>query len=223
MPGTSKRNATEAATGGSATEFVVAALRDEIDDGVLEPGIALRQDELAARFGTSRIPVREALRTLQAEGLVTYSVNRGAIVALVSETEILEMLEVRIALECHAIRLSIPDLVDADVEAARAVLAQYDAAPDPAQWSAMNWAFHWALYEPCGCSRLLVAIERNFKQFNRVARHYVSRMAGKERPQAEHHRLLALAEAGKGDGAARLLRDHIQGTQRLIKAGVRRR
>ena len=134
-----------------------------------------------------------------------------------------EMLEVRIALECHAIRLSIPQLVESDVASARALLTEYDAAPDAASWSAMNWAFHWALYLPCDCSRLLSAIERNFKQFNRGARHQISRMAGKERPQQDHYRLLALAEAGKTSEAATLLRDHIQATQRLIRAGGRRR
>lgn len=213
----------EAGTSGSATDLVVAALRGEIDDGLLEPGIALRQDELASRFGTSRIPVREALRTLQAEGLVTYSANRGATVALVSDKEILEMLEVRIALECHAIRLSIPHFVELDIETARAVLTEYDAAPATAQWSAMNWTFHWALYVPCDCSRLLLAIERNFKQFNSVARHHISKMAGKERPQQEHHRLLALVEAGKTADAVQLLHNHILGTQRLIRAGGRKR
>ena len=219
----SKPTVRAASASGSTTEFVAAALREEIDGGALQPGLALRQDELAARFGTSRIPVREALRALQAEGLVTYSANRGATVATVSEDEMMEMLEVRIALECHAIRLSIPQFVDADVETARALLTKYDAAPSAAQWSAMNWAFHWALYLPCDCSRLLSAIERNFKQFNSVARHHISKMAGKERPQQEHHRLLELAGAGKADEAARLLRDHIMGTQRLIRADRRKR
>lgn len=207
----------------SASDLVVKALRGEIERGDLEQGLALRQDELAERFGTSRIPVREALRTLQAEGLVTYSANRGATVAMVSDREILEMLEVRIALECHAIRLAVPNLIDTDIEAARALLTEYDAAPDPAQWAAMNWAFHSALYAPCDCNRLLIAIERNFKQFNRVARQSISRMAGKERPQREHYRLLGLTEAGKADDAAKLLGEHIRDTQRVVRAEGRRR
>lgn len=219
----SKPQSNTAPAAASATDLVLAALRQEIEQGLLEPGSALRQDELATRLGTSRIPVREALRTLQAEGLVIYSTNKGATVAMISEHEIQEMLEVRIALECHAIRLGVPNLVEADIEAARRLLTEYDAAPNPEQWTAMNWTFHWTLYEPSDCSRLLVAIERNFKQFNNVARNHISRLAGKERPQAEHHRLLALAEAGKANEAANLLREHIQGTQRLIKAGARRK
>lgn len=217
----SRRNTVEMRPGSSAADIVLTALKEEIEEGTLQPGVALRQDELASRFGISRIPVREALHRLQAEGLVTYSVNRGATVTTISEQDICEMLEVRIALECHALRLSIPNLVDADLSTARGILTEYDSAPDPVQWSAMNWSLHWALYKPCDCSRLLVAIERNFRQFNSVARHRVSKLAGKERPQAEHYRLLALAEGGKADEAVALLREHVQGTQRLIRAGRR--
>ncbi len=85
------------------------ALRAAISSGELAPGLQLRQDELAARFGTSRIPVREALRQLEAEGFVTFLPNRGAVVSDLSIDEVIELLEIRIALECHALRLAIPD------------------------------------------------------------------------------------------------------------------
>ena len=219
----SKLRSTATPSAGSATDLVTAALRGEIEGGLLDPGTALRQDELAMRFGTSRIPVREALRTLQAEGLVTYSTNRGASVTIISGKEIQEMLELRIALECHAIRLAVPNLVDDDIAAARRLLTEYDAAPNPSQWAAMNWAFHWTLYRPSDCTRLLNEIERNLKQFNNGARNLISRLAGKERPQAEHYKLLALAENGKAPEAASLLREHIQATQRLVRASMRRR
>lgn len=206
---------------GLAAETLAEALRQDIVEGRLAPGEPLRQEELALRFGTSRIPVREALRALQAEGLISYSPNRGATVTIVSDAEIQEMLEVRIALECHALRLAVPNAADADIAAARAILAEYDAAPDPAKWSAMNWAFHWALYLPCECRRLLDAIERNFKHFNATARRKISTVAGKERPQREHHRLLGLVQKGRAEDAVALLTDHIRDTQRSIRAAAR--
>lgn len=209
--------------GGFTTDILVQALRRDIAEGRLAPGAPLRQEELAARFGTSRIPVREALRALQAEGLVTYSPNRGATVAVVTTEDIVEMLEVRIALECHALRLAIPRLADADIEATRRILSEYDAAPGAAQWSEMNWRFHWSLYRPCDCRRLLDAIERNFKYFHSVARREVSALTGKERPQREHYRLLALAEEGKAREAVELLAEHIRHTQRSIRADARAR
>jgi len=206
---------------GLTTDALVEALRGDIASGRLTPGEPLRQEELAQRFRTSRIPVREALRALQAEGLVSYSPNRGATVTIVSDSEILEMLEVRIALECHALRMAVPNAAESDLADARRILEHYDAAPDPLAWSEMNWRFHWALYLPCDCRRLLDAIERNFKHFNAAARQRVSAVTGKERPQREHYRLLSLAEKGRADDAAALLADHIRGTQRSVRARSR--
>ncbi len=210
-----------AANSGTTTAALAAALRAEISDGRLQPGEALRQDELAGRFGTSRIPVREALRTLEAEGLITYAPNRGAVVSVVSGQEIQEMLEVRIALECHALQLSVPLAASSDLETMRHILETYDAAPDPKSWSLMNWQFHWALYLPSDCSRLLDAIERNFNQFSSAARLQVSTLSGKERPQREHWKLLKLTEEGKADQAVTLLEHHIRDTQRSIRAAMR--
>ncbi len=206
---------------GSTTDALAEALRAEIADGRLTPGAALRQDELAARFGTSRIPIREALRTLQAEGLVTYSPNRGAVVAVVSAREIQEMLEVRIALECHAIQLAVPLTAGSDIDRMRRILEAYDVAPDPSAWSTMNWQFHWALYAPSDCRRLLEAIEQNWKRFSSAARVQISTLAGRERPQREHHQLLELVENGDAGGAAALLAAHIRDTQRSIRAKMR--
>lgn len=208
---------------GSTTDVLAEALRRDIAEGRLRPGEPLRQEELALRFGTSRIPVREALRSLQAEGLVNYSPNRGATVTIVSDTEILEMLEVRIALECHALRLAVPHAADSDIAAAKQILEEYDAAPDAQTWAAMNWRFHWTLYLPCDCRRLLDAIERNYGQFNSAARRQISAHAGKERPQREHYRLVALMEKGRADDAATLLEAHIRDTQRSIRAQARGR
>jgi len=207
-------------SGGTAIALV-AALRAEITDGRLAPGVALRQDELAGRFGTSRIPVREALRALEAEGLVTYSPNRGATVALVSAKEIQEMLEVRIALECHAILLAVPLAARSDIATLRRILQTYNASLDPGEWSSMNWQFHWALYLPSDCNRLLEAIERNFQQFSSAARAQVSALVGKEGPQRDHYELLGLVEDGKAEQAATLLAGHIRETQRSIRATMR--
>ena len=215
-------SASPAPASGLAAVSVADMLRAEIAAGRLPPGSALRQDELALRFGVSRIPVREALRALQAEGLVDYAPNRGAAVASLPLEEVLEMLEVRLALECHALRLSVPRMADADLDGAAAVLRDYDAAPDPTAWAEMNWRFHWALYAPCDCRRLLKAIEDNYGRFGVFARRHVSAIAGKERPQREHQRLLALAREGKAAAAAALLAAHIRATQRSIRAAARR-
>ncbi len=88
---------------GSTPDAVREALRLAIGLGEFAPGFQLRQDELAERFGTSRIPVREALKQLEAEGFVTFMPNRGAVVSDLSIDEVVELLEIRIALECYAL------------------------------------------------------------------------------------------------------------------------
>src|SRR6266568_8237789 len=116
---------------GSTPDAVREALRRAISAGELAPGIQLRQDELAEKFGTSRIPVREALRHLEAEGFVTFLPNRGAVVSDLSIDEVVELLEIRIALECHALRLAIPAMGEIDLDEADKILRSYDNEPDP--------------------------------------------------------------------------------------------
>jgi DNA-binding GntR family transcriptional regulator len=207
----------------SAPTAVRDELRKAIFAGELVPGAQLRQDELAERFGTSRIPVREALRQLEAEGLVTILPNRGAAVSSLSLDEVLELLEIRIALECRALRLAIPSMVDIDLDAAMEILRSYDAEPDPQRWGEMNWAFHEALYAPCGRIKLLAMIAANYGHVGRFTRAWISRTAGKEHPQKDHYALLDCCREGNVEAATHRLEDHISQTQKSLVAVARRR
>src|SRR3982751_5607720 len=93
---------------GTAPETIAAALRADILAGSTKPGTLLRQEDLAARFAMSRIPVRDALRLLEAEGLVTIATNRGAQVARLSRSEVSEIYHLRDLLECDCLELAIP-------------------------------------------------------------------------------------------------------------------
>jgi DNA-binding GntR family transcriptional regulator len=206
---------------GSTPDAVREALRRAISAGELAPGIQLRQDELAERFGTSRIPVREALRQLEAEGFVTFLPNRGAVVSDLSIDEVIELLEIRIALECHALRLAIPAMGDIDLDDAREILRSYDEEPDAEKWGAFNWRFHKALYAPCNRPRLLAMIEANYGHVGRFTRALVSRATGKDRPQREHYQLLEFCRGGEVEKAVRLLREHILQTQKTLRSAQR--
>jgi DNA-binding GntR family transcriptional regulator len=208
---------------GSAPDLVRDRVRKAILDGDFEPGTQLRQDELAERYGTSRSPVREALRQLEAEGLVTIHPNRGAAVSSISLDDVLEMLEIRIALECRALRLAVPNMVDVDLEAAADILKSYDAEPHPRKWGEMNWQFHKTLYAPCSRPKLIAMIEANYGHVGRFIRVQVSLAAGKERPQREHYAMLDACCRGDIDGAARLLEEHIIHTQKSLVAAARHR
>jgi DNA-binding GntR family transcriptional regulator len=207
----------------SAPELVRDGLREAILNGSLNSGAQLRQDQLAEQFGTSRIPVREALRQLEAEGLVKIEPNKGAIVTSLSIDDVLEMLEIRIALECGALRLAIPEMAEEDFVRAESILEGYNKEPDPASWGAMNWNFHWTIYAPCHRPRLLAMIEANYGHVNRFVRRQVSLAAGKERPQKEHQQLLKLCRDGDVEGASQLLGSHIDQTKKSVLASRRHR
>lgn len=207
----------------SAPDLVRDGVRRAILAGDFEPGAQLRQDELAERYGTSRIPVREALRQLEAEGLVIIHPNRGAVVSSISLDDVMEMLEIRIALECRALRLAIPNMVDVDLEAAADILKSYDAEPHPTKWGEMNWQFHKTLYAPCNRPKLIAMIEANYGHVGRFIRVQVSLAAGKERPQREHYAMLDACRRGDINGAARLLEEHIIHTQKSLVAAARHR
>src|SRR6185369_16701810 len=114
----------------TVADQVAGVLREAIAAGTLTAGIALRQDELAARLGFSRMPIRDALRLLEAEGLVTIHPTRGAFVAKMDAVEISEIYAVRLLLEAEALRLAIPHLTEAALEAAAAALDRIDAEPN---------------------------------------------------------------------------------------------
>jgi DNA-binding GntR family transcriptional regulator len=206
-----------------APELVRDRLREAIYSGKLQPGEQLRQEELAERYGISRIPVREALRQLEAEGLVTRKPNRGAVVAALSIQEVIEMLDIRIGLECRALILAVPSMIDSDFEAATKLLKSYDKEPRPQKWGEMNWRFHETLYAPCNRPKLLEMIEANYGHVNRFTRTQVSIASGKEKPQKEHYEILEACMAGDAQRAAALLEAHITQTQKALMAASRQR
>ncbi|GJD47808.1 putative D-xylose utilization operon transcriptional repressor [Methylobacterium crusticola] len=211
----------EAGTKVSAPAMVREGLRRAIVSGEYASGTQLRQDELAERFGTSRIPVREALRQLEAEGLVTIEANKGATVTALSLQEVLELLDIRIALECRALQLAIPNMIDGDFDAAEEILQGYSTSEDPTLWGEANWRFHSVLYAPCARPKLLAMIESNYGHVGRFTRLNVSRAAGKDRPLREHWELLNHCRSGAVEKATALLEEHIAYSQKSLAAATR--
>jgi DNA-binding GntR family transcriptional regulator len=192
-----------------ASATIASTLRSEILAGVIAPGVRLRQDGLAARFGTSRIPVREALRQLETEALVVSDGHRGARVAPISLDSAM------------ALRLAVPAMSELDFDHIEGILADYDATDEPARWSAANWAFHTALYAPCGRPTLLAMIEANFANVDRFMRVRLSRTTGRERPQREHRAIVAACRLGDAVAAARLLEAHLDSARKSLAAAMR--
>ncbi|MFI6943686.1 GntR family transcriptional regulator [Streptomyces sp. NPDC050418] len=191
----------------SRTQFVQEAIKHRILTGQLPPGQALVEAELAAQFGVSKTPVREALKTLAGTGLVEMSQYKGATVRMVDADMAREVYDVRLLLEPEALRRTVRRR--ASLEAAREALTRADTAADTAERSLANREFHRALYLPCGNPLLGRMLDEVRDQAALVAAVAWSADPSWEREAAEHREILRLALAGESDGAADALRTHI--------------
>jgi len=201
---------------------LVSHLRQSIITGEIPPGSPLRQEELARFFEASRMPVREALRTLSVEGLVHLRPNRGAIVAPIDPDEMREIAEMREAAEVLAIRLAIPHLSNAQIDAAARIHRQIGDS-DGRTFGQMNKAFHMTLYAPSTRPRLLAHISalldvaERYLQFALVRLDYVGTSA------EEHQAILEACYSRDVNAAARLISDHILHAGQALEAYLRKR
>lgn len=134
-------------------------LADRIIAGEIEPGVKLRQDHIAEEFETSHVPVREAFRRLEAQGLAVSEPRRGVRVASFEISEIREVAEMRAALEVLALNHAAPHITRATLDAAEQATLEGDKSRDVKTWEAANRRFHRLILEPCKMPRLLAAID----------------------------------------------------------------
>lgn len=198
----------------SLTSAVADKLRDKIVRGEIPEGEQLRQDAIAQEFQVSRIPVREALRQLEAEGLITIILHRGAVVSSLSPTEIKEVFDMRALLESEVLRASIPGLTEAQLGSAEEVLNRYDKAlwteDDISEWGRLNWEFHSALYAGAERPQFLSVIRTLNYQCERYIRLQLYLTKAMERAREEHHMLLNLSRERNVEEAVNLLGRHIR-------------
>ncbi|MCC5034401.1 GntR family transcriptional regulator [Streptomyces sp. WAC 00631] len=191
----------------SRTQVVLEAVKHAILTGRLSPGQALVETELAQRFGVSKTPVREALKTLAGSGLVVMNQYKGVTVRTVDAAMAREVYDVRLLLEPEALRRSVTR--EASLEAAREALERADHSSDRADRSLANRDFHRALYLPCGNPLLARMLDDLRDQAALVSAVAWASVPSWEREAREHREILRTALAGDADGAARLLHDHI--------------
>lgn len=184
------------------------ALAERIISGALTPGERLRQDHIAEEFGASHVPVREAFRLLEAQGLAVSEPRRGFRVAAFDLKEVREVAEMRAVLEVLALRHAIPHLTAAILDRAEAATVAADTSRDVRSWEAANRAFHRLLLSPCGMPRLLASIDDLHAA---SARFLFSawRSSWEARTDHDHRAILAALRAGRGDEAAKILERHV--------------
>ncbi len=200
--------------GETTAERIAGHLAERIVAGGLEPGAALRQDHLAAEFGASHVPVREALAMLCARGLAVSVPRRGVQVAPLDPASMQETVEIRAALECLALGHAAPRLNAAAFERIEAALADGDRAQTLPDWEAANRAFHASLVAPCRMPRLL-AMLADLQLANSRIIFATARAQGWRPGSGQAHRQIVAALRQKDVARAQtLLNRHIRGLER---------
>ncbi len=196
-------------------------LRRRILSGSYPAGHALRQDALTEEFGVSRIPVREALMQLEAEGLVKIVPHRGAIVSGLSAKEVIELFELRALLEPRLLRLSAPKLDTENYIELEAILGEYSAelrAQHVSRWGELNTTFHQLLYRHAERPRSLALVFNLLRECDRHTRVQLAATNGMRRAEEEHSELVRLCRKREFRKASTLLRAHIKNVSRSLRS-----
>lgn len=189
---------------------VARILRERILSGNYAEDEFIRQEMIANELGVSRIPVREALAQLEAEGLVIRQKYRGALVPKLSIGEIEEIYEVRGMLEPYLLEAAIPNITPEVITKLRSVVERSRTARDMTEWAGLNMDFHQALYSLANKPLSVQVLENLLTRADRYLK--MQRFLSSEtrdESDAEHHRILDLIEEGDAQGAVNALREHI--------------
>ncbi|SFT68430.1 GntR family transcriptional regulator [Sedimentitalea nanhaiensis] len=138
---------------------IARALAERIISGEIPPGARLRQDRIAIEYGASHVPVREAFRELQTQGLAESEPRRGFRVTEFDVAELREVAEMRSSLESLALRHAAPNMTRAILQEAEEVTRHGDSASNVRDWEAANRHFHRVILAPCRMPRLLRTID----------------------------------------------------------------
>jgi DNA-binding GntR family transcriptional regulator len=198
--------------------IVTDQIRAMILAGRLEPGARLNQDELARLLGVSRMPIREALRVLQTEGLIELQPHRSAVVVSLRQEDLTEIYGIRAMLEAEAARRASSRLSEETIVRLRQLyqdMARAVATHNNEQWVQLNRDFHRTIYSACGWPRLQALIETQFNALAPYRRMWDSTFAAPvlaarlARFHKEHGEILQAVEGRDGEEMARRIAAHI--------------
>ena len=196
---------------GGVPNEIYRNLRERILRGQIRSGSQIKIGAVAEEFGVSIIPVREALRMLEADRLVDILPRRSPVVTGISAGEVLEISAIRLALEPLALAEAIPNMTGATIREGQRLLEDYGKCSDPWDQVELNRRFHLLLYEPCGKKRLMKIISDQYDGMTRCAQVLVIRSSKLvDRSVAEHEEILGACEAKDLERATAMLRSHLQ-------------
>ncbi|KWA28141.1 GntR family transcriptional regulator [Burkholderia territorii] len=200
----------------STADAVAASLREMIINGELQAGERLVERDLAERFGISRIPMREAIQRLEREGLLDIFRNRGAVVRMLSASDVQEIYDMRTLLEGDAIYRSVKRLDDETLARAELVHRLLGESNVPRRQGELNREFHTLLYSCCGNERQLKAIAELRSQVERYERLQATLLADTPSFQVEHEAILQACRERNARGARAMTVAHLDSARRIV-------
>ena len=193
----------------SAGSRVAQGLRDRLRTGALAPGSVLSQSDIAAEYGVSRIPVRDALHILSTEGLVELGVT-GAVVTGLSIPELQELYEMREALEPVVTAIAVPNVGRAEIARMAALAERMEAEGiSPTDWLEANARFHALVYERADRPRMVALTEQLRRLTDRYVYLHLEVIGDVEHLHEEHRRILDAVRRGDPREVAELTRLHL--------------
>jgi DNA-binding GntR family transcriptional regulator len=213
-----QRDVSEPASHGETSQRIAETLRTEILAGIRAPGARIRQEEVAAGLGASRVPVREALRILEAEGLVTLVANTGAWVAHLSLEECEEIYQIRERVEPLLLRYSAPLLSPDDLRELAGLAARMEQSGTNAEFLRLDRQFHLKSYERAHTTLLNDLVHRLWNTTQHYRRAYTLLLDGRAQRivHDEHHLIVSALRDGDTEAAETALHGHIRRTRREL-------
>ena len=204
----------------SIVDTVTERLRREILSGEIEPGGRIRVGELETRFGVSHIPIREALRRLEAEGLVVTSPQRATLVAGIALEDLAGLYDLRRIIEVPVVRRAVEGASEEDDEEVSRSLAALEAArPDSAEFWEAHRDFHWALMAPGSTAWTQRVLEQLWQSAERYVRLTASAFGTTEEAMRDHRRMVDLFAARDREALGALLEQHLNRTEVALREG----
>jgi len=209
------------------TQLVVETLREQILNGAIKAGQPLRQAALAEQLNVSRIPVREALLQLEAEGLVAFEPHKGATATELNIDQVDELFELRAMLEADLLTASIPNLTEEKLAEATELLNQLNQSLGKENsantWSELNSNYHNCLYSGAARPQTQDLVNTLNKNADRYIRMHLLWAGGISKAESEHNELLSLCKQRNVVKAVQLMKQHILGSRDEIKEFLRQR
>ena len=207
----------------TVAQTLAREIRERILSREIQGGEPLRQDAIAKLFGTSIIPVREALRQLEAEGLVELKSHRGAVATRLTLDKVLEWIHMRRLIETDLIGMAVDRMREEDLARAEEVLRKFNSAlkgrSQINHWSEFNWEFHSALYAPAKRPETMKVLSTLHRHSDRYIRLQLLNNEHIDRAQREHLELIELCRDRKKRAVKALLHRHIMGVEQdLVEA-----